>query len=290
MTEKAVADFVGRYVVDPASGMGAEPGDCRVVMSKRRVVVAGEDRVTIPLSAIVDVVVGNVPADLRDLFDDTVTIAYEADGGVRTVLIEASNDTVSRFTDLLFKCLLNGAEGVVRHPAKVGGRVTDVEATPGRLSVDAGCVSVSTPGEDVEIDVESVVDFDRTERAPDGDDRPTLVVMHADDQDVVTTLLAPDSRRTVNLLGRYLRIEYGQVRREVEEIELSDPEKRVLVTVYATGGDIDFTQVLDGNAAQATNVLNSLREKGLVDEGESGIALTSRGQVIVTQRLEDVNV
>ena len=291
MTEKAVADFVGRYVVDPSSGMGEEPADCRVVMSRRRIVVASDaDRVTIPLSAIVDVVVGNVPPDLRDLFDDTVTIAYEADGGVRTVLLEGSNDTMSRFTDLLFRCLLNGTEGIVKHPAKVGGRVTDTEAARARLSVDDGRVAVSTPGEDFEIDVESVVDFDRTERAPDGDDRQTLVVMHADGRDVVTTLLAPDSERKVNLLGRYLRIEYSQVRREIEEIELSQPEKQVLVTVYATGGDIDFTQILGGNAAQATNVLNSLRDRGLVDEGESGIALTSRGQVIVTQRLEDVNI
>lgn len=292
MTERAVADFLGRYVVDPSSGMDGEPRDCRVVMSKRRIVVAsGTDRITIPLSAIVDVVVGNVPTDLRDLFDDTATVAYETDdAGVRTVLLEASNDTMSRFTDLLFRCLLNGTEGIVKHPVKVGGRVTDVEATPGRLSVDSGLVAVSTPGEDFEIDVGSVVDFDRTRRAPDGTDRPTLVVMYADGPDVVTTLLAPDSRRKVNLLGRYLRVEYDQVRREIEEIELGDPEKRVLVTVYAAGGDVDLTRVLDGDATQATDVLDSLRDEGLVDEGETGIALTSRGQVVVTQRFEDVDV
>lgn len=292
MTEKAVADFVGRYVVDPSSGMDEEPGDCRVVMSKRRLVIASDaGRITIPLSTIVDVVVGNVPSGLQDLFDSTATIAYETDDdGVRTVLLEAANDTVSRFTNLLFRCLLDGTEGVVKHPAKVGGRVTDAEATRGRVSVDSGRVTVSTPEEDFEIDVEAVVDFDRIERAPDGNDRPTLVVTHADGPDVVTTLLSPDSRQTVNLLGRYLRIEYGQVRREIEEIELSDPEKQVLVAAYATGGDIDFTRILDGNAAQATTVLNSLRDKRLVDEGEDGIALTSRGQVIVIQRFEDVNV
>ena len=292
MTEKAIADFVGRYVVDPGAETDGEPRDARIVMSKRRIVVASDGgRLTIPLSAIVDVVVGNVPPDLRTLFDDTVTIAYETDDDVvQTVLVEAGNDTMTRFVDLLFKCLLNGTEAVAKHPAKVGGRVMDTEATPAKVSVDSNRVKVATPGEDFEIDIESVVDFDRTERAPAGDDRPTLVVMHADGTEVVTSLLAPDSRRTVNLLGRYLRIEYSQVRQSVREVELSEPETRALVSVYATGGDIDFTQVLDGDAAQATKVLNALRDKELIDEGETGIALTSRGKVTVTQRLDDVDV
>lgn len=287
MTERAIADFVGRYVVDPASGTGEDPRDCRVVMSRRRIVVASDgDRLTVPLSAIVDVVVGNVPPDLRELFDDTVTVAYETeDEGNRTVLVEASSETMTRFVDVLFKCLLNGAEAVVKHPAKVGGRVTNTEATPAELSVDAKRVQVATPAEDFEIEIDAVVDFDRVRRAPDGDDRPTLVVVHADGSAVVTTLVAPDSGRTMNLLGRYLRIEYGQLRRETEAIELDESEKRALVAVYAAGGDVDFTRILDGDAARATNVLNSLGEKGLVDEDETGIVPTSRGRIIVNRRL-----
>lgn len=291
MKEQAVADFVGRYVVDPSTGVNEEPSECRVVMSKRRLVIAGSDRKTIPLSSVVDVVVGNVPPDLRDLFDDTVTVAYEADDGkVETVLIEASSDTISQFTNVLFKCLLNGTEGVTKHPAQVGGRVTDTDATPAKISIDSRKVDITTPSEDFRIDISTVVDFDRGDTALAGTKKPTLAVKHADDAQMVTSLIAPDSARRMNLLGRYLRMEYSQVRREIEDIQLSQPEKRILVTVYTTGGDIDFTKMLDGNAAQATNILNSLREKDLIDEGNDGISLTSQGQIIVTQRLEDVNV
>jgi len=293
MNEKVVADFTGRYAVDPASGIADEPDGCRVVMSRRRLVVAsdGDERLTVPLSSVVDVVVGNVPSGLRDLFDDTITVAYETESGtVETVLVEASNDTVSRFTDVLFRCLLDGTEAVAKHPAKVGGRVTDAEAEPAKVSIDSERVEVRTPSGEFDVDITTVVDFDRAERAPDGTERATLAVKHADGADMVTSLLAPNSSRKMNLLGRYLRIEYSEVRRELEDVQVSQPEKRVLVTVYSTGGDIDFTRVLDGNAAQATNVLNSLREKGLVEEGESGVSLTSQGQVVVTQRLEDVNV
>lgn len=291
MTEKAVADFVGRYVVDPAAGSDREPRDGRVVMSDRRIVVASDEgRLTVPLAGVVDVVVGNVPTGLPDLFDDTVTIAYESDGGVRTVLIEAGSETVTRFVDVLFKCLLNGTEAIAKHPEKVGGRMMDAEATPAKVSIDSKRVLVATPDEDFEIDTESVVDFDRTERAPAGDDRPTLVVVHADGDEVVTSLLAPNSGRKVTLLGRYLRIEYNQVRQSVQGVELGDSETRVLVSVYAAGGDIDFAEVLDGGAAQATDALASLREEGLVDGDGTDVALTARGRVVVTQRFDDVDV
>lgn len=291
MKEKAVADFVGRFVIDPSTGIGQEPEDARIVMSKRRLVIAGDDRITIPLSSVVDVVVGNVPPDLRDLFDDTVTVAYNDDNGeVRTVLIESGEDTISKFVSVLFKCLLNGTEAVVKHPAQVGGRVTDASATKAKFSVDDRTVSFKTPDGEFTLDATTVVDFDRKNRSLDGTEGSTLVVKHADGDDLVTSLVSPSSSQTVNLLGRYIRIEYSRIRSEVGDIELSEPEKRVLVTIYATGGDIDFKTVLDGNAAQATNVLNSLRDKDLIDEGEAGLSLTSHGQIVVTERLEEVNV
>lgn len=290
MSESAVADFVGRYAPNPKSGIAGEPDSGRIVMSKRRLVIAGDDeRITVPLASVVDVVVGNVPPDLRDLFDDTVTIGYETDGRVETVLIEGGEETMGKFINILFKCLLNGTEGVVKHPARVGGRVTDEPVKPTRLSIGDRRVRFETPDGGFEIDITSIVDFDRGERAPDGTERPTLAVKHADAGQVQMSLLSPSSTRELNLLGRYLRIEYSQLRNEVADIELSAPEKQVLVTIYATGGDIDFTTILDGDAAQATNVLNTLGEKGLIDEGDT-LTLTSAGRIVVSERLEDVNM
>lgn len=292
MTETAVADFLARYLLDPASGSSDEPRQGRVVMSERRIVVArdDDDRLTIPLSAVVDVVVGNVPADVRELYDDTVTVAYETEAeGVRTVLLEAGNETMTRFVDVLFKCLLNGTGAVVEHPAKVGGRVTNVEAVPAKLAIGSKAVDVTTPEGSFTIDLTAVVDFDRAERSPRGVERPSLVVMHADGADVVTTLLAPDSGRAVNLLGRYISIEYNQLRREVQDVSLEDAEKQALVAVYAAG-DVDLSEVIEGDASDAAAVLESLREGGLVDDGDGDVSLTPAGRVLAIQRLEDVDV
>jgi len=107
--EQAVADFTGRFAKNPKAGVGEEPGSARIVMSKRRLVIAAEDRTTVPLSDVVDVVVGNVPPDLRDLFDSTVTIGYRTDDGtVETVLIESNEGTLAKFRSVLFRCLLTG--------------------------------------------------------------------------------------------------------------------------------------------------------------------------------------
>lgn len=288
--ETAVADFVGRFARNPSSGVGDEPETARIVMSRKRLVVAGDDRLTIPLSNVVDVVVGSVPPDLRDLFDSTVTVGYRVDDAVETVLIEGSEGTMEKFRTVLFKCLLNGSKAKLKHPARVGGRVTDSPVRTAKLSVSPDRVGFRTREGTVGIDITDVIDFERTRRAPDGANRPTLLIRHTDDGQVTMSLIAPNSSRLLNILGRYLRIEYGRLLSEVADIELNEPEKRLLVTVYATGGDIDFASVLDGDAARATNVVNALREKGLFEEGPSGISLTTRGQVVVNQRIEDVNI
>ena len=289
--ESAVADFTGRFARNPKSGISDEPESARVVMSKRRLVVAGEERITVPLSDVVDVIVGNVPPDVRDLFDATITIGHRTDDGtVETLLIEGGEETISKFQAVLFKCLLNGTKARVKHPARVGGRVTDEPVRNAKLSITPERVGITTADGKFAIDITDVIAFERIDRGIGGGEGPTLLVRHATGGQATVSLVSPLSNRRLNLLGRFLRVEYGKLLREVADIDLGEPEKQPLVAVYATGGDIDFTGVLDGDAARATNVLNSLREKGLIEEGASGVSLTPQGQVVVNQRIEDVNI
>lgn len=290
--ERAVADFVCRFARNPDSTGHQEPERGRVVMSRKRLVVASDDeRLTIPLSKVVDLVVGNVPPHLRDLFDSTVTVGYRTDEGVvETILIEGGEETISKFVTVAFKSLLNGTKAKLKHPARIGGRVTDEPVRKAKLSIDPERVTFRTKSGNVRIDITDVVGFQRVERDLDGEPRPTLLVKHADDGEVSTSAIAPLSKRRLNILGRFLRIRYSELLEEAREIDLDESQKRLLVTIYATDGDIDYGSVLDGDAARATNVLNALSQKGLISEGEDGISLTSIGQIIVSQRLEDVNV
>lgn len=290
--EKVTADFIGRYAKNPETGMTQEPKSARIVMSRKRLVVAADDeRLTVPLSDVVDLVVGNVPPDLRDLFDSTVTIGYRNDDDrIETILIEGGDETISKFETVAFRCLLSGTKAKIKHPARVGGRVTDEPVRNAKIAIDPEQVTFRTSGGSFRIDITSVIGFERAERSPDGTSRPSLLIKHASGGAVSTSLIAPLSTRRLNILGRFLRVRYSELLGEAEEIDLDESQKRLLVTIYASGGDIDFGNVLNGDAARATNVLNALSRKGLVSEDGTGISLTSLGQIIVTQRLEDVNI
>ncbi|MFC6719359.1 CheF family chemotaxis protein [Natrialbaceae archaeon GCM10025810] len=292
MPEDVVADITGRFFLsgDDEDGGSGTPTTGRIIMTKRRLVLAtGDGKVTIPLSSVIDVNVSSAPQHVKRFFDDTVTIGYETDGRVRSAVIESAGETVETFVAILFRCLLNGRSVAVKHPARVGGRVRDTPVVEGRLRIKARRIELVTDGETVGIDVEAVMNIDRGNNLG-GSSRTTLVVKHVDDAGLsTTTLIAPEESRYVNLLARYLRIEYDEVREEVEEIELTNPEKRVLVSVHATGGDIDFTNMLDGDPAYVTNVLNAVRNKDLIVDTPDGVALTPQGRIIVSQRIEDVN-
>lgn len=291
--EQVIADFVGRFARNPDTGGNGDPADGRIVMSRKRLVVAGSDdeRITVPLSDVVDIVVGNVPPHLRDIIDSTVTIGYRTgDGTVETVLIEAGEETMSNFRTVAFRCLLDGTKARIKHPARVGGRVTDSPVRKAKLKIEPERVALRTAEGTDRIDITNVIEFQRVEQSLGDSEGPTLLVKHADEGQVSTSLVAPLSARRLNILGRFLRVEYSELLEEVGDIDLSEPQKQLLVAIYATGGDIDFGSVLGGDAARATNVLNALREKGLIEEDEHGITLTSAGQIIVSQRLEDVNV
>lgn len=292
MTEDVVADFTGRFFLGRDGRAGGEPAKGRIVMTKRRLVLASaEGKTTIPLSSVVDVNVGSVPQHVKRFFDDTVTIGYDEAGVTRSAVIESEGETVEKFVAILFRCLLNGRQVAAKHPAMVGGRVKDTPVVRGKLRIESRRIRVRTGDGGFGVDVDTVMKIERGNRIDVGEGRVTLAVKYIDDGSRLTkmSLIAPAKSRYVNLLARYLRLEFDELREEVEGIELTNPEKRILVGIHATGGDVDFTNVLDGDPAYVTNVLNSVRNKDLIVEGEEGIALTPKGRIVVNQRIEDVN-
>ncbi|OVE84990.1 CheF family chemotaxis protein [Natronolimnobius baerhuensis] len=291
MTEDVVADFTGRFFFTRGSDGDGTPLTGRVIATKKRLVLVAEDaKETVPLSRVIDINVGTVPTHVKQFFDDTLTIGYKTDEGTQSAVIESRGETVDGFVAILFRCLLNGQKVAVKHPARVGGRVKDSPVVPGKIRLDDHRIEVRSKGGTFGFDVETVMQIDRTNKIG-SNDRVTLVVKHADPDTgkTTTSLIAPAKSQYVNLLARFLRLEYDALREETEDIELSNPEKRVLVGVHATGGDIDFTNMLDGDPAYVTNVLNSVKNKGLIVENGSGISLTATGRIIVSQRIEDVN-
>lgn len=288
MEESVLADFVGR--VHTADIGSDKPVTGRVLLSQRRLVVATDDgKTTVPLSGVFDVVVGTVPGDLRSFFSDSVTLAYDRHGDRQTALVEGEPDDMDRFTRLLFKALLHDVTVTVRHPAKVGGRVTDASDHTASIALSPGAIRFVDCPDPFEVDLSAVIDYERTDRTLAGTQRPALEFRHVVDSRTVTSIATVPNERALNVLGRYIKLEYEEVMEELESFDPTEEQLEILVSIYSAGGEANIADVVTGDVTRTSMVLDTLREEELVVDGESGAALTRKGQMIVTTYLESVN-
>ncbi|USZ76573.1 hypothetical protein NGM07_04410 [Halorussus vallis] len=284
MSEKVIADFTARFSLD--SFADPEPVDGRIVLSQKRLVLAtGSEKTTVPLSSVFDITVGHVPGELEGFFQDTVTIAYEDGDRRRVAVVEAGSEEVSRFKTVLFKAQLNGTPTKVRHPARVGGRVTDQSFRSAKLRVEPGAVAFRAPGETITVELANVTYFQKENREVG----PVVSIRHSAEGQTMTSEFGVDTERRLNLLGRYLRLEYTELAQSVEDVDASEEEMEALVAIYSGGTSANLAGMLGVDSSRVTMLLNDLHDKGLVDEGERGLSLTAQGQLLVSDRIETVN-
>lgn len=288
MSESVIADFVGKFnasVVDRR-----EPESGRILLSQKRLVLATDGgKHTVPLSQIFDVAVGTVPSDLGKFFNSTVTIAFKSDDTRHVAAVEADDEKIEKFSTVLFKALLNGTTMTVKHPARRGGRVTDASFHPAKLRLGPQAVEFAGQDSSFEVDLSTVTNFDRARREIGGSEREVLSIRHMEGGQAITSLAAADSSRKMGLLGRYLRLEYSEIVDDLAEIDLSETETELLVAIYSTGPEVSLANVVGSDASQVTMLLSDLEGKGLVVDGPDGPALTAKGRVVVSDKLEDVN-
>ncbi|NUE01360.1 hypothetical protein HUB97_02495 [Halorubraceae archaeon YAN] len=289
MGEAVVADFVGRF--HTADMKRTEPVTGRVLLSRKRLVLAHDGgKTTIPLSSVSDINVGTVPAKLSEFFSDTITLAYSIDDGRNVAVIESGGDNVGRFKTVLFKTLLGGHKVKVKHPAKVGGRVTDASTKTAKLKLSKGSLRIVTRDGSVTIDLSTVTNFRRGQYDIAGKKRPTIEVTHMHNGTAKTTFISLPNNRKLNLLGRYLQLEYKDVMEEIAEIEVSPEQTEVLVSLYSAGGQAELGEIVTGDVATVQLVLETLRKNALISENGSALSLTAKGRVVATEQIEDVNM
>jgi len=290
-SESVLADFVA--TVDSDVLRTAEPVRGRVLLSQQRLVLAvsGDDTLTVPLSSVVDVGIGQVPEELGGFFNSTVTVAFETNGSQHVAVVEGDDGPISRFLLLLFRALLDGTKLQVRHPARVGGRVTDEPFGAATVSLKPRAVGLERGDETVDIKLDSVTRFRRTRRELASSLRPVVEVNHVSGSRAVVTQLASASARTLSVLGRYVRLEYAELVAELSAIDLSREKTELLVAVYSGAGQdgMSLAQLLDRSGAEVTAILSALERDELVLNGPDGPTLTPKGQVLVTQHFEEVN-
>ncbi|WP_303646241.1 CheF family chemotaxis protein, partial [Halorubrum sp. SD612] len=177
----------------------------------------------------------------------------------------------------------------VRHPGEVAGR--------GTAATDRGPGGRGGPGElqfedcpdPFAVDLSAVIDYERTDRTLGGKKRPALVFRHVLDGRTVTSIATVPNERALNVLGRYIKIEYDEAMEELDSFDPTEEQLEILVSIYSAGGEANIADVITGDVAQTSMILDTLREADLVADGESGTTLTRKGQMIVSSYLESVN-
>lgn len=291
MSESAIADFVANFDSDMLKS--SKPVKGRILLSKKRLVLAvrNGDKLTIPLTSIYDVAVGQVPDELNGFFESTVTIAFEKRGKQFVAAIEDESEKIQKFSTVLFKALLNGTNMTLKHPARVGGRVTESEFEPGKLFLNPKQVEFKTRDENIVIKLAAVTEFNNTKRQIASKKRPVLEVHHMPKGEALLTQVTTDSARKMSILGRYLKLEYSELMADLEDTDLSPDEKELLVAIYsgASGEGMSLAQILGNDPSEVTMLLNDLETQELVVDSADGTKLTPKGQVLVNRHLEDVN-
>jgi len=290
MGMSTLADFSGTFDTEVADWDRHRDG--RILLGEHQLVLAAsrDEKVTIPLSSVFDINFDSQPGIFDPVPGTPVTIAFDADGGRSVAVVSAEEATARKFYTVLFKAVLNGSSVIVKHPARRGGRVTDMPFHSGRLRLSTGGVEFETGGVSVRIEPAAVTAFDRETREVNGERRPVFVVRHMQNGTAVTTLAATDSARTLSLLGRYLRRRYDQLLSSLAGISLSETEIEALVTVYSAPGGIGMVAgVLDAQPKTVKRVVRSLHRNGLLEPTDDGPALSTRGQVVVNHYMDRVN-
>lgn len=290
MAESVIADFVGSFNSEVSARK--EPTKGRILLSERRLVLAGDEgTVTVPLSAIIDVGVGQVPEGLGEFFNSTVTVAFERDDRQFVAAIEADDEKITKFSNVLFNVLLNGTDVTLQHPERVGGRVTGTSFEAAKTFVRPGTLRFRRADDTVDLSLAAVRGLDRLTREIEGRNRSTLVVHHVADGRSLTTLVAASSARKLSILGRYLRLEYSDRVADLEDVALGDEAARALLAIYSAGPDVPLGDVLDVDVERVATLIATLRQGGLlVDDGDEGLRISPLGRVVVHRRVDGLDV
>lgn len=272
--------------------------DCQVTLEDATIRLEGRDyRAAIDLETIFDLKLGPPPMSVADRFAaKTLTIAVEAEKdfgetGRDIYFLSAPEEAkTEHLGQLLFKSVLNGTEVAVKHPAEIGGRRTNSAFTIGELHL--GDRSVGFSGIDVpfNVDIEAIIDFSRSTQELLGETREIIEVEYVRDgrSIVFEAALNPDRKRFI--LGRYLRLEYSKVQRELGQIDLSPAETKALATLYTMNGKSKLQTLLSGRDESSIKVLKLLQRRGLVSGTEGYVKLTPKGWIMIRTRFKNAAV
>lgn len=254
----------------------------RILVSNKRLLLVGNDgQHTIPLEQIQDV---------GGRFDVNQRIArvpkYLSIHKSNDILLVAPQESYEDFEQTFVSALLDDIVVDVQHPAVKGGVVQDTQWERARVKIGDDEVNLATTsGSLIEIELDDIGQVSEGDRTVSGEKRAVVEVEHTESEVSVQTYVA-GTERHCSLFESVFR---SGVRLNEADIDLSDPEKEVLMALYAgispfqipefTGVDVDTVEVIFERLIQL-NVLDEVRKR-------REVALTTRGRTLAGRAIDE---
>jgi helix-turn-helix protein len=283
--EYKLADTRARFAVAVREGRAVTdvtwtPG--RVLLSNRRLVLAGNDgRQTVPLSRV-DGLGGRHDAN-QTIARVSNYVSFELD---ERVLLVAAADHESFERDV-YRALLDGSTPLVRHPAVVGGVVSDADWERARLGVgEDGLSAALESGAFVRFDLDDVSGLEATERTVADRKRPVLEVAHTDDDGTsVETHLSGDPRQ-MRFVEAWLR---KGTARSAANVELSSRDREVLMALYSGVSPFEISAFLGVEVDAVEETFTRLVDLEIVElvRTRQEVSLNARGRNIASEAMNE---
>lgn len=285
-------DFQAEVIYDGKQRQQFEK--CRVHLEDESIRFQSRDVVkNVDLSTIFDIRVGQPPlAVAEELHSETVTIGVREDPGDGEntqdfYFINTVQSDIWVFGEALYRAVLNGTELAVRHPTEIGGRRTNSAFSIGTLQLADRSVGFTDIDVPFKVDIESIIDFSTHEQELLGDTRDVIEVTYVRNGRSIVFEAAISLDRKHYILGRYLRLEYSKILRELQNIDISAPETKALAVLYSMRGESKLQTLLNGRSESSLSVLKHLQKRGLLETSEGYVRLTPKGWIIISTQFKD---
>lgn len=278
------------------AGQGIEngrPTGGSVVLGQRELVFLSRDEtgvadvLRVDFDSIIDIVPGYVPGPLKGVFGETVGIARRDENGDRKVVVcELPEQFAWEAQQTIFASLLSGVEVVF---ADLSSGITDpeeIEPERKRLTANTRTLKIEEPDSGAlptRIRLSTIVEIEEKPMTTEVGYEMGLRLHHLQvNANVATVEVRPVEDKEMRFLKRYLLEHHERQKRKARNASLSDDQLEVLDALLDAGPGRDLVAILDMNPSRVSNVVESLREVGLVRDSRTGIALTGTGYLVTS--------
>lgn len=285
-----VADFCGKVITEDTNQI--KPIKSRVLLNREQLVLAtGERKEVILLSNITNTKPEVGIEHFSQFFEEAIAITYRQNETQKRAVIGGSADAIVKFRTRLYKLLICEPTVLAKHPAKRGGRITNVSAIEMTLKIDQEAISLIKDNQAVKIHINTVVGVERDKRQLRSKQRPTLVINHAINGTTHATYISSQREQKLTFLSHFITQNYSLVVADLNDIELSETEIQLLVLLHTLDmkAKRDRLMIMVDDIDNPDAVVEQLRQKQLVSNHQDELQLTYRGAIVVTEQVQSVN-